>query len=104
MKLANCRFDFSTVSMAPLARSEPEEKWVQGRSEGSIPEPLFDLYKRASYLSFGAAPPFLGDQDNILFSYFCMMVRSLSACSLVSIKETRTSLKQKITNTIQANR
>lgn len=79
MKLVDCNFTVSKITMAPLRRSEPEEMWVRERAKGSIPEPLFDLYKRASYLSFGTPPSFLRDQDNILFSYFGMMVRSLAS-------------------------
>jgi hypothetical protein len=79
MKLVDCEYTGSKVTMAPLRRNQPEEMWVRERAKGSIPEPLFNLYKRASYLSFGRAPSFLQDQDNILFSYFCMMVRSLAS-------------------------
>jgi len=64
--------------MAPFVRDKPEESWTRGRDQGSIPLSLFELYRRANYLSFGSAPPFLKDGENILFSYFCMMLRSLA--------------------------
>ena len=74
--------------MAPFIRNEPEEFWTRARDQASIPSSLFDLYRRANYLSFGTAPPFLADKDNILFSYFGMMIRSL-AQSLIDAAQDR---------------
>jgi hypothetical protein len=65
--------------MAPFFRSEAEEEWVRAKDSGTIPQSLFDLYRRANYLSFGTAPKFLADPDNLLFSYFCLSVRSVMA-------------------------
>jgi hypothetical protein len=64
--------------MAPFVRDEPEELWLRARDQGAIPPSLFDLYRRASYLSFGSAPAFLKDGESILFSYFALMMRSLA--------------------------
>jgi hypothetical protein len=89
MKLSDCDFGAPAVTMAPLRRSEPEEKWARGKAEGSIPESLFDLYRRAAYLSFGAAPSFLKDPDNILFSYFGMMAQSLASLLINIDRENR---------------
>ena len=58
-------------------RTEPEKEWVQARDSASIPVELYNLYEKAHYLSFGSAPRFLGDPDNVLFSYFGMLLRSL---------------------------
>lgn len=77
MRLQDCIQDIDQVVTAPLVRDAPEEEWVSARGSGLIPTQLFDLYIRAKYLSFGAAPPFLADADNILFSYFSMVLRSL---------------------------
>ena len=77
MKLRDCNLNPTYVGMSPFFRTEPEETWIQARDTGSIPLSLFDLYRRAGYLSFGSAPSFLKDDDGVLFSYFCLLVRSL---------------------------
>jgi len=56
---------------------EAEEEWVRALSSYAIPQPLFDLYRRANYLSFGSAPSFFADENNLLFSYFSLIVRSI---------------------------
>ena len=93
MKLVDCDINPSAVSMSPLVRGEPEEMWLRGRARGTIPEPLFDIYRRASYLSFGSAPRFLRDNDHVLFSYFCMMIRSLASL-LVDIDREKEALAE----------
>src|SRR5262245_33247799 len=65
------------VVSAPLQRKEPEKDWMRADSSGAIPSELYDLYCRADYLSFGRAPKFLRDIDNVLFSYFVMLLRSV---------------------------
>ncbi len=77
MRLENCILDIDRAVSAPLQRREPEEDWLRARDSGAIPASLFALYARASYLSFGTAPPFLKDDDNALFSYFGMLLRSV---------------------------
>jgi hypothetical protein len=77
MKLQELKLDVSAVVGAPLKIDAPEPTWLEARSSGLIPESLFTLYEAAGYLSFGAAPRFLADQDNVLFSYFGMLVRGL---------------------------
>ena len=77
MKIEDCELNPAGISMAPFVLNEPETPWITARDSGLIPLPLFDLYRRANYLSFGSAPPFLRDGDNILFSYFGLMMRSL---------------------------
>lgn len=77
MRLENCALDVAGAVMAPPIRNAPEDTWLRARDSGAIPGSLFDLYTRASYLSFGAAPPFMKDDENILFSYFSMLLRSV---------------------------
>jgi hypothetical protein len=64
-------------SPAPVKITAPESVWLQARDSGLIPESLFSVYETARYLSFGAAPKFFADPDNVLFSYFAMLVRGL---------------------------
>lgn len=86
MRLEECRLDVDLVVTASFQRREPEEDWVHARDSQVIPLTLFSLYARANYLSFGSAPPFLSDSENILFSYFSMVLRSLKE-SLVDAEE-----------------
>jgi hypothetical protein len=88
LKIQDCELNPEAIAMAPFIRNEPEEFWTRARDQASIPSSLFDLYRRANYLSFGTAPPFLADKDNILFSYFEMMIRSL-AQSLIDAAQDR---------------
>jgi hypothetical protein len=62
---------------APFQRKKPEEDWLEAYESKLIPASLFDLYRRANYLSFGSAPPFFLDSDNVLFSYFGLSLRSV---------------------------
>jgi hypothetical protein len=82
MKLQDCNLNPAAVVMAPFVRSDPEAEWVTARDQGRIPSSLFDLYRRAGYLSFGSAPQFLKDDEGILYSYFALIVRSLMASLL----------------------
>ena len=84
LKLQNCILDRGVIAMAPLRRKEPEKSWTRGLENGQIPHSLFDIYRRAEYLSFCSAPRFLKDDDNVLFSYFSLMLRSLAA-SLIDV-------------------
>lgn len=77
MRLDNCVLDVDVAVTAPLQWGAPEEDWVQAVNSQVVPHELFDLYSRAGYLSFGAAPTFLSDKENILFSYFSMILRCL---------------------------
>jgi len=77
MRLDNCTLDIAGAVMAPPYRSGPEDEWVRARDSGAIPVSIFDLYTRASYLSFGTAPSFMRDDENVLFSYFGMLLRSV---------------------------
>jgi hypothetical protein len=77
MRLKDCNVDVAAISTAPFSRTEAEEEWVRATDLGMIPQSLFDLYRRANYLSFGTAPQFLADEDNLLFSYFCLTVRGV---------------------------
>jgi len=86
MRLEDCCMDVDLVVVAPLQWREPEEDWVQALNSQLIPRELFNLYSRAGYLSFGAAPPFLCDKENILFSYFSMILRCIKE-SLVDADE-----------------
>ncbi len=86
MLLENCVLDVDRVVTAPFQRSEPEEDWVQASVSQIIPSALFTLYAKANYLSFGSAPSLLSDDENILFSYFSMILRSMKE-SLVDAQE-----------------
>jgi hypothetical protein len=77
MKLPDLKLDVSAVVGAPMKIDSPEPTWLEARASDIIPESLFRLYKAAGHLSFGAAPSFLADPDNVLFSYFGMLVRGL---------------------------
>jgi hypothetical protein len=77
MLLKDCVLDADVFVTAPFVRTEAEQEWVLARDSGSIPIELFDLYCRANYLSFGGATRFLRDPDNVLFSYFSMLLRSV---------------------------
>jgi hypothetical protein len=77
MRLENCILRGDVFVSAPLTRTEAEEEWTKALNSGAIPSPLFDLYRRAAFLSFGGASSFLQDGDHILFSYFSMLVRSV---------------------------
>jgi len=77
MRLENCILSGDVIVTAPLTRTEAEVEWVAALNSGAIPSPLFNLYSRAAFLSFGGAPSFLQDGEHILFSYFSMLLRSV---------------------------
>src|SRR5258708_12857658 len=77
MRIENCILTGDFIVTAPLTRTEAEEEWVGALNSGAIPSPLFNLYSRAAFLSFGGAPSFLQDGEHILFSYFSMLLRSV---------------------------
>ena len=78
MKLDECDLDgIDVVSAAPFERNAPEQEWLNDRDNGSIPPELYDLYQRANFLSFGAGPRYLADPENLLFSYFGLVLRSI---------------------------
>jgi hypothetical protein len=78
MRLDECDLDgIAGVAGAPFQRKEPEEDWLIAEREGMIPASLYSLYRRANYLSFGSSPKFLADDDNLLFSYFGLSLRSI---------------------------
>ena len=86
MLLDNCSLDIAGVSIAPFVYTQAEADWIHARDAGVIPASLFELYIRANYLSFGSAPRFLNDAENVLFTYFGMVVRSMKD-SLVDADE-----------------
>ncbi len=78
MRLDDCDFGgIDAISMAPIERNSPEDEWVDSARDGAIPQSLYDLYQRANFLSFGKAPRFLTDEENRLFSYFGLILRSI---------------------------
>lgn len=87
MRLEDCNLDLKGVSTAPFFRTEAEEEWIQAVDSHAIPQSLFDLYRRANYLSFGSAPSFLADENNLLFSYFSLIVRSVMAALVDSVDQ-----------------
>ena len=86
MRLEDCELDLSVAVMAPISRRKPEDDWLKAKKSGAIPVSVFALYTRANYLSFGGAPPFLRDDENVLFSYFGMVLGSVMK-SLVEAEE-----------------
>jgi hypothetical protein len=77
MRLDDCDLNVQSVVSAHLVRSVPEPVWISARDGLVIPGALFTLYAKADYLSFGSAPRFLNDAENILFSYFGMVLNGL---------------------------
>jgi hypothetical protein len=77
MRLQDCVLDVDLFIAAPFERNEPEERWVNARDSGVIPKELYELYQAAGFLSFGAGSRFLTDDQNVLFSYFSMLLNSL---------------------------
>src|SRR5574341_1089631 len=77
MKLEELNLDVAGAVGAPIKITAPQPEWLQAKNTGGIPESLFKLYEAAGYLSFGMAPKFLADGDNVLFSYFGMLLRGL---------------------------
>ena len=87
MHLDECDLDgIDLISAAPLERTSPEDEWVSAADDQKIPLGLFDLYRRANCLSFGTAPRFLSDAENLLFTYFGLVLRSVQE-SLVDAHE-----------------
>jgi len=92
MRLEDCDLDgIDVVSAAPFERNAPEDDWVQALNNGTIPSALYELYQRANFLSFGTAPRFLSDPENLLFSYFGLVLRSIQE-SLTDAHEQAVSL------------
>lgn len=65
MLLKDCELDIDMVVAAPIERTAPEEVWIKGRESGILPKPIYELYCKAGFLSFGVAPSFLKDKENI---------------------------------------
>lgn len=87
MQLEDCDLDgIDAVSGAPFERNYPEGEWVEAAENRTIPPSLYELYRRADFLSFGKAPRFLSDGDHLLFSYFGLILRSIHE-SLVDAHE-----------------
>jgi hypothetical protein len=98
MRLEDCVLEEDVFYTAPLVRTEPEKEWVQARDSGAIPLELYGWYERAQYLSFGSSLGFLGDADNILFSYFGMLMRSVMESSVDSVHQVQSFVdEQKLT-------
>ena len=93
MLLKDCILDFDVVVAAPFQRTAPEDVWTEARDSGAIPQVLYDLYRHADYLSFGSAPPFLRDSNNVLFSYFGLVLRSVME-SLQDAEQQRKAFKE----------
>lgn len=79
MLLKDCELNPTHVVINPITRRRPEADWISCRDRGIIPKPLFVLYCRANFLSFGSAPTFLSDKDNLLFSYFSIILRGVKS-------------------------
>jgi hypothetical protein len=90
MRLEDFDLNAHAVIMAPFVRNEPEPEWVAAKDSGILPESMFTLYTRSSYLSFGSAPSFLSDKDHFLFSYFGLVLRSIKDCLVEADSELQT--------------
>lgn len=77
MQLENCVLEIDRVVAAPMMRMEAAPEWVAARDAWLLPHHGFTMYSRASFLSFGAAPPFLADDRRLLFSYFAMVLTGI---------------------------
>ena len=78
MLLKDCVLEgIDEIQTSILQWSQPEPRWVAARDTGAIPAELFGLYEQVGYLSLGAAPPFLRDNKNIVYSYFSMALNCL---------------------------
>jgi hypothetical protein len=77
MRLQRCSLTPAVVVSHPLRITRPEEDWVVAREQRQIPDPLFQLYTQADFLSFGAAEGFLAESSNVLFGYFGMLMGSI---------------------------
>src|SRR5271168_3873187 len=93
MRFENCETDGPAAIMtAPFERSAPEPDWTAAHDSGLLPDALMALYRRAHFLSFGMAPPFLDDSRRHLFSYFGFMLRGIKE-SLVDATEELAALE-----------
>ncbi len=98
MRLEGCVLDGNIFVTAPFERAEPEKEWVQARDSGAIPVELYDWHEKAHYLSFGSAPGFLADPDNVLFSYFGMLLRSVMESLVDFVQQVQSFIEeQKLT-------
>ena len=78
MLLKDCVLEgIDEIQTSILQWSQPEPRWIAARDTGAIPAELFGLYEQVGYLSLGAAPPFLRDNKNIVYSYFSMALNCL---------------------------
>jgi hypothetical protein len=77
MRLRDCVLDVDLFVGAPFQRNQPDEAWIEARDSGAIPPELFGLYQAAGFLSFRAGSRFLTDDQNVLFSYFSMILTCL---------------------------
>lgn len=87
MKLHDCILDIDRVMGGPLEIKRPKDDWVLARNNEAIPISLYELYVRADFLSFGSAEGFLADENNILFGYFSMLLRSIKELCLEAREE-----------------
>lgn len=93
MRLEDCNLNVTQAVGAPFTRTSPEPSWVHAHQSGVLPAAAFELYELARYVSFGSAPPFLADVDNVLFSYFGIILESVRD-SLVEANEHRVSFEE----------
>jgi hypothetical protein len=87
MRLHDCILDIDRVARGPLEIKRPKNDWVLARYDDAIPASLYELYTQADFLSFGCAPSFLADENNILFGYFSMLLRSIKELCLEAPEE-----------------
>jgi hypothetical protein len=90
MRIEDCEVDGNLVAAtSAFARTEPEQDWVSAKDDGTIPAPVFSLYERAGFLSFGSSPPLLSDKNQYLFSYFSMILESIKGTLIDADQELR---------------
>ncbi len=77
MLIDGCVLDVDAFLTAPLQRTSPENDWAEARENGVLPPSIYLFYQKTMFLSFGAAPDYLKDETNVLFSYLGMILRGL---------------------------
>ncbi len=77
MKLNECEYDAAAVVTGAYIRTAPQPFWVEARDKEIIPKSLFLLYYSADYCSIEKSPPYLADEERLLFTYFGIILNAL---------------------------
>lgn len=90
MRLASLPQSFTHVLSAPLEFTEAEPLWTEEAKLGTIPEPLFDFYRAASFFNPSRTPPFLDAPNPQLFAF----MRAVTGSLLESLRDARTTAEE----------